>query len=101
MDEELSKGPDSTIRRSPSDSDYYILDEVLNAPSPVIDLARSSWNVSVSTGSRAVLHCTIDNAERKTVSNCLVTATKVVSSLPNNLTYLDPTYPGLRSPGSD
>ena len=67
MDEELSKGPDS-IRRTSSDSDYYILDDATNPEEPVIDSSRSSWNVSVSTGSRAFLHCTIENAERKTVS---------------------------------
>ena len=67
MDEVVSKGPDS-IRQTPSDSDYYILDDVTSPEEPLIDSSRSSRNVSVSTGSRAFLHCTIDNAERKTVS---------------------------------
>ena len=60
LDEEVST-------KGPSDSDYYILDDAEILQAPAIDPRSSSRNVSVSTGSRAFLHCTIDNAQRKTV----------------------------------
>ena len=53
---------------SASDSDYYFLDEDQNSGlDPVFLASMSSNNVSVSAGTRAHLHCTIENAHRKTV----------------------------------
>jgi len=52
-----------------SDSDYYFLDEDQDSGlDPVFLASMSSNNVSVSAGTRAHLHCTIENAHRKTVS---------------------------------
>ena len=53
---------------SASDSDYYFLDEDQDSGlEPVFLAAMSATNVSVSAGTRAHLHCTIENAHRKTV----------------------------------
>ena len=61
----------ATKQQPSDDSDYYILNEendFMAEPSFVRD--KCSVNVSVSTGSRAYLHCTIENASRKTVRKC-------------------------------
>ena len=56
------------VSGSASDSDYYFLDEDQDSGlDPVFLASMSSNNVSVSAGTRAHLHCTIENAHRKTV----------------------------------
>ena len=66
-DEILSTSYNFT-RELVSGSDYYFLDEDQDSGlEPVFLAAMSATNVSVSAGTRAHLHCTIENAHRKTV----------------------------------